>query len=482
MLLRSCRTYITCMVALCAVTSSTVLVLFAGIAAACGGTGGGGGCPAPSVSTGGVDSITSNSATLTGSVNPQGCQTYFAFEYGRSSEGYPNEIGGSAGSGTSPVPVQNYSSLGLQPSTSYHYRLTAWNAEDEVTGSSGSFTTKAACTKPTVTTNVAGSITHTSAVLSGSVNPNGCQATSKIEWGPSSNPTAYPNVVNGPSGAATFNVSHTATGLQPGTGYHYRISATNSTGTTPGPDRVFTTPKTKYVALGDSYSSGLGIGHYYEPNCKRSSFAYPELLAYAHPSWTFINRTCWLATTNDITNVSAQSSSLTSDVSWVSYTIGGNDAGFENVLEKCAIPLYNCSSQLTAAENYISGTLPGRLDAVNNTIKARSANAKVIVLNYPLLFNGKDCTGIYSESEQLWMNQLAIMLRGQLRSAAERAGSKFIFKDVIPSFMGHAVCDGGSGSTQEWINGASWPVPESYHPNIRGQEFGYYPAALSVTG
>jgi triacylglycerol lipase len=241
MLLRSCRTYITCMVALCAITSSTVLVLFAGIAAACGGTGGGGGCPAPSVSTGGADSITSNSATLTGSVNPQGCYTEYAFEYGRSSEGYPNEIGSSAGSGTSPVFVQTYSALGLQPSTSYHYRLSAWNSSGETTGGSGSFTTKAACTKPTVTMNNASSITDTSAVLSGSVNPNGCQTTSRIEWGPSSSPTSYPNSVSGPSGTLNFNVSHTASGLQPNTGYHYRISANNEKGTTLGSDTTFTT-------------------------------------------------------------------------------------------------------------------------------------------------------------------------------------------------------------------------------------------------
>ena len=276
------RSYITCIVALCATLSSTGLVLFAGIAAACSGTGGGGGCLAPSVSTGGYDALTSNSVTLTGSVNPQGCQTYYAFEYGRSSEGYPDEIVSSAGSGTSPVSVSTSSAI-VQPSTSYHYRLTAWNSGGEVTGGSGSFTTKAACTKPTVTTNVAGSITDTAALLSGSVNPNGCQTTSKIEWGPSSNPTAYPSVVSGPSGATNFNVSYTASGLQPNTGYHYRISATNATGTTPGPDRVFATPKTKYVALGDSYSAGVGTESYIDTNCYQSSYAYRELLRARHP-------------------------------------------------------------------------------------------------------------------------------------------------------------------------------------------------------
>ncbi len=476
------RIKLTSMAGLAACSYLTVLIVFTGIAAACsGGGGGGGGCTAPAVSTGSPTAITSNSVTLDGSVNPQGCYTEYAFEYGRSSEGYPDEVIGSAGSGTSPVSVSTSSAI-VQPSTSYHFRLTAWNSGGEITGGSGSFTTPAACTKPTVTTNTAASITDTSAVLSGSVNPNGCQASSKIEWGPSSNPTGYPNVVSGPSGSSTFNVSHTATGLLPNTGYHFRISATNEKGTTAGPDRVFTTNKTKYVALGDSYSSGLGIGSYYEPTCKRSTGAYPELLHYAHPAWTFVNRTCAGATTYDITNVTGQSSSLTSDVNWVTYTIGGNDAQFRHVLEMCAVPLHDCSSDLTAAETYISGTLPGRLDAVNSTIKAKSPNAKVIVLDYPLVFNVKDCTTLYSISEQGWMNQLAIMLRSQLSSAAARAGSNFVPKDVIPSFIGHAVCDGGSGSSMEWINGPSWPSEESFHPKLPGHEFGYFPVVQSVTG
>ena len=41
-----------------------------------------------------------------------------------------------------------------------------------------------------------------------------------------------------------------------------------------------------------------------------------------------------------------------------------------------------------------AGTLPGRLDQVNNTIKSKSPSAKVIVLDYPRLFNGTDCNAL----------------------------------------------------------------------------------------
>jgi triacylglycerol lipase len=226
----------------------TVLMVFAGIAAACsGGGGGGGGCTAPSVSTGSATSIGSNSVTLNGSVNPQGCYTEYAFEYGRSSEGYPNEIIGSAGSGTSSVSVSTSSAI-VQPSTSYHFRLSAWNSGGEVTGGSSSFTTSGGtegetCTKPTVTTEPASFISETSAQLNGSLNTNGCSTTYTFEWGPSSSPTSYPNKFSETvsNRGFPFAVLKGIYGLQPSTSYHFRLSAKNLKGTTEGADKTFVT-------------------------------------------------------------------------------------------------------------------------------------------------------------------------------------------------------------------------------------------------
>lgn len=234
------RIKLTSIAGLAACSYLTVLMVFTGIAAACsGGGGGGGGCPAPSVSTGGADSITSNSATLTGSVNPQGCHTTYAFEYGRSSEGYPNEVIGSAGSGTSPVSVQTYSALGLQPSTSYHFRLTAWNSGDEVTGGSSSFTTSPACTKPTVTTEAASSVGISFATLNGKINPNGCDTDYTFEYGYAASGTY--SKVTGSVGKVNGAVSKKVSNLEPGKMYTFRLTASNSTGTSEGSFLYFTT-------------------------------------------------------------------------------------------------------------------------------------------------------------------------------------------------------------------------------------------------
>ena len=52
-----------------------------------------------------------------------------------------------------------------------------------------------------------------------------------------------------------------------------------------------------------------------------------------------------------------------------------------------------------------------------------------------------------------------------------------MFKDAIPPFVGHAVCD-----DVEWLNGLSNPVGESYHPNRTGHSSGYTPLVRAVLG
>jgi lysophospholipase L1-like esterase len=241
---------------------------------------------------------------------------------------------------------------------------------------------------------------------------------------------------------------------------------------------------TRYVALGDSYSSGTGTRTYYDSNCQKSVYAYPYLLHNAHPTWTFVHAACSGAKTGDILNT--QAANLNSSTNWVTYTIGGNDAGFSSVITECAQPWWSsdCNGAIDNAQAYINNTLPGRLDLVNNKIKSLAPTAKVIVLDYPHLFMGEDCNAAtwFSPDEETRLNQTADLLKSKLSAAATRAGANFIFKDVIPPFVGHAICDGGGGSSTEWINGLSNPVGESYHPKVTGHANGYYPVVHAVTG
>ena len=98
-----------------------------------------------------------------------------------------------------------------------------------------------AASSPTVATGDHSNVTDNTAVLHGAINPNGASTTYYFQWGLN---TAYGvNSVAHSAGHGTkpVAVATTASGLIPGTTYHYRLVATNGAGTTLGADRTFTT-------------------------------------------------------------------------------------------------------------------------------------------------------------------------------------------------------------------------------------------------
>lgn len=146
------------------------------------------------------------------------------------------------------------------------------------------------------------------------------------------------------------------------------------------------------VHLGDSYSSGTGTRTYFDSGCQKSVYAYPSLVDQQRPNTDLVFAACSGAQTANVLN--SQVNSLTAGTNWVTITIGGNDAGFSNVITQCALPswLANCNGAIDTAQNFINNTLPARLTNVYNEIKARSPNAIVIVLSYPRLFRASTAT------------------------------------------------------------------------------------------
>ena len=114
-----------------------------------------------------------------------------------------------------------------------------------VIGSGYVFSTEAilALAPPLVTTTAASAITATSANLLGTVNPNGLPSTARFEYGPTSAYGSKLRVTLAPdNGSAAQNMSVSLSGLQPGTTYHFRLTATSDGGTTLGDDMTFATP------------------------------------------------------------------------------------------------------------------------------------------------------------------------------------------------------------------------------------------------
>ena len=226
-----------------------------------------------------------------------------------------------------------------------------------------------------------------------------------------------------------------------------------------------------YVALGDSYSSGVGTRTYLADGttCQRSVYAFPSLIAAAR-AYSLNFRACSGAKISDVTR--SQLSALSASTAYVSISVGGNDAGFSSVLTTCAQPgwLSNCNGAVDNAQAYVTHTLPAALRTLYTSIRTKAPNARVVVVGYPRIFNGEDCNALtwFSPAEETRLNQTADLLNGKLSAAASAAG--FGWANPTSAFVGHAVC-----GSPEWLNGLSNPVSESYHPNRLGHASGYTP-------
>ncbi|HEX8628615.1 MAG TPA: SGNH/GDSL hydrolase family protein [Catenuloplanes sp.] len=231
-----------------------------------------------------------------------------------------------------------------------------------------------------------------------------------------------------------------------------------------------------YVALGDSYSSGVGAPDASGP-CGRSPSGYPARWAAQHPTASLRFVACGGATTDDVRR--DQLAALDGGTDLVSITIGGNDAGFFPTVMLCASRTdAACEQQVTTARSTISQVLPGKLDATYQAIRGRAPNATVVVLGYPRLFEpNADCpTGGMSTFKRRVLNSGADHLARVIADRARAAG--FTFADVRSAFTGHGIC-----SPAAWINNVSTTrLADSFHPNVAGYEQGYLPAFSVAAG
>ncbi|WP_137815948.1 SGNH/GDSL hydrolase family protein [Gandjariella thermophila] len=230
----------------------------------------------------------------------------------------------------------------------------------------------------------------------------------------------------------------------------------------------------RYAALGDSYASGTGTGQY-DPasgSCNRSALAYPSLWSSAHQVASFSFVACSGATTDDL--LANQASALRTTTTLVTVSIGGNDVGFGDVVTTCTIGSdQDCANAVQRAETEVRNTLPGKLDRTYAAIHGAAPSARVVVMGYPRLFATGACW--LSASKRTTLNDAADLLATTI--AGRAAAAHFTFVDGRSAFAGHGIC-----AASPWINGVTWPVSDSYHPNRAGHANGYLPALDAVTG
>lgn len=197
----------------------------------------------PDVTTEPASGVTASTATLHGSVNPDGAGTATCtFEYGTTVDyAHARPCSHEIASGSQPVPVSSELSE-LSPDTAYHYRLRAHNANGDDFGGDVEFKTAG----PGIHSESVSDITTTSAVVEAAIDPNGAATQYFVEYGADASygarapATGTVAIGSAPGDRA---VRLTVAGLQPATLYHYRVVALNEFAQSDGTDEQFRTQR-----------------------------------------------------------------------------------------------------------------------------------------------------------------------------------------------------------------------------------------------
>jgi hypothetical protein len=133
----------------------------------------------------------------------------------------------------------DYSSMNVDPSDD----ATFWYTNEYLADSTQGWQTRIVKFKiqPTAITGSAVSVTESSVTLNGTVNPNGTDTGAYFEYGMDQNYGSITTNISVDSGGGDVSVNADISGLRDHTTYHYRLAATNESGTSYGDDDTFTT-------------------------------------------------------------------------------------------------------------------------------------------------------------------------------------------------------------------------------------------------
>lgn len=272
-----------------------------------------------------------------------------------------------------------------------------------------------------------------------------------------------------------------------------------------GASLVTNEPKAKYVAMGDSFSSGEGNPAFEAGTdangvneCHRSPQAYPRLLQ----NDTTLNLgttafvACSGAKTSNILNGGAaegawgekpQIDALSADTEVATITIGGNDVGFRDFATACTVGSCDfATSAYSDIHGKIINDLPGKLSEIYEAIDdATPSTANIYVVGYPQIAPAEMPTGPNSAcyplnggtdnpDPELNDGATAYAVVSELNSVIHDAvtntnSTKFHFVDPnLPGspFIGHDWCQQDRYFNLITINNINY----SFHPNEDGQE------------
>ncbi|MFH0889254.1 MAG: hypothetical protein V1871_08625 [Planctomycetota bacterium] len=182
--------------------------------------------------------VTLTTATLNGTVNPNGVATNVYFEYGTTKAYNLYTSYQYIGAGTTAINV-SANLTGLLINTTYNFRIKVVKSGTIYSESNQTFTTTGLT--PICITGFVTNVSYDSVTLNGTVNANTIATTAYFNYGLT---TSYGSTtLSQPigSGTSNFPVTIDISGLSRSTLYNFRVVGTNSSGTTYGNNRTFTT-------------------------------------------------------------------------------------------------------------------------------------------------------------------------------------------------------------------------------------------------
>jgi GDSL-like Lipase/Acylhydrolase family len=230
-------------------------------------------------------------------------------------------------------------------------------------------------------------------------------------------------------------------------------------------------PKPAYTAMGDSYSSGEGNPPYdvgTAGGCDRSPEAFGRqfmaglgglgdggIQHIACSGATIAN-----LTTTGQNGEQPQISQMDPGSKFVSVTIGGNDAGFAQVLTYCLTNKTTCESNYNSDDGNNLYTkidnLELSLEDAYRAMQNAAPNASIVAVTYPDIFQpGTTCPGVGNlpVPDVQFLISLTLYLDNTIVNAAQAAGINVL--DERYAFTGHELC-----SANPWVIG----LPDGFQP------------------
>ena len=246
-----------------------------------------------------------------------------------------------------------------------------------------------------------------------------------------------------------------------------------------------------YVALGDSFTAAP-LAHApagsSPAGCLRSVQDYPALVAAAlHPA-SFVNVSCFGASTADMSRTQRaagepnppQLNALSAADTLVTVQVGGDDIGFGNIAYTCAaLSLTSpdgdpCRAHYTAGgtdqlARAVAQTGP-KVAAVLSAIRQRAPHARILLVGYPQILpaSGNGCWPevTISRGDVPYLRGIEVQLNAMLADAAAAHGDTFV--NTYAASAGHDACQHPGVKWVEGLIPTSLALP--MHPNAVGEQ------------